>query len=349
MMVLSAPRAVAGLVVWMLSNTLMFVFLAGSVSYDNLEFFLSTLAFYYWAKLYRASDGDAVRGNDVLKLGITMCAASITKFTFLPLGATLILLLIIRYRLQLSVVLRSCCVEYRSARFSTSILAAVFLLFLALLIERYGINYYRYGSYKPQCDQVLTYQQCLQSALFSRNLQFRDKPVDRTIPGPDFVYRWFKRMKYGVYAIVGHRWTRCDPIITNGTAILFWSMLLAVIATSRHRAPLQLALVVIVGCYAATLLLHNYSLFVQSGHFGLALQGRYIFPVLGILYLVGVSALFQISGKRDYLFGLCAVFIFALFMISGLPRYIKTTSPEWHTSLMVGVNRGARELLASVP
>jgi hypothetical protein len=349
MLVLSAPRAVAGLVVWMLSNTLMFVFLAGSVSYDNLEFLLSTLAFYYWAKLFTASGAGELNGEDALKLGISMCAASITKFTFLPLGATLLFLLVVRHRRNLSRVVRSCCRAFVSRDFSTLLLGLVFLILFGLFIERYGINYYRYGSYKPQCDQVLTYQQCLQSALFSRNLEFRDKPVSRSIPDLEFTYRWVKKMKYGVFAILGHRWTRCDPIIREGTTILFVAMLVAVLATLRRSDSRQLALLAIVSVYAATLLLHNYSLFVQSGRFGLALQGRYIFPVLGILYFVGISAFFQVVGKREYLFGVCASFVFVLFLLGGLPRYIKITPPEWHTERMVEMNREVRKVLAFLP
>jgi hypothetical protein len=344
MIVLSAPRAVAGLVIWMLSNTLMFVFLAGSVSYDNLEFLLSTVAFYYWAKLYTAP-----HGRDLLKLAITMCAASITKFTFLPLGATLLVLLALRYRKRFREVGATCLSTLQPMSGTTACLAALFLLFFGLFIERYGVNYVRYGSYKPQCDQVLTYDQCMQSALFRRNIEFRNKPVSSSIPDPSFVYKWARKMKRGVFAIVGHSSTRQDPFIKSGTALILASMLLAVIVTSRQRDALQFSLVTIVGVYAVILLLHNYHLFSQSGRFGMALQGRYIFPVLGILYFVGVSALVRISAKLASVCGLCALVIFGVFLLGGLPRYIKTTTPAWHIASMVDINREVKELLSAVP
>ena len=327
------------LVLLVLTNTLMFPFIAGALNYDNLVFLVSTTAIYYFVKLMHFFSV-----VDLVKLGVALLFGALVKFTILPLGLMLVLILIFNYRKSLKDLL-SQSKRQLLAYSSIGIIALVLVGtgFLGLFIERYGVNYVRYGTHKPQCDQVLSYEQCLHSALFKRNLKFRDNTIKSYIPTPMYVLDWANAIKKNTYGILGHKRTNPTLLINYGS-VLFWGLALIAILTKFSKREVIINYLLLVAIiYTSFLLVFNFFLFEKSGR-DLARQGRYLFPVLGLFYLGGlhyIDRLLQATTLKAAMF-----LIIALLFVSGsLPSYIYSTNQAWHTDLMLSINTELRNFL----
>lgn len=336
----SKQRITQNLTLFMLTNTLMFVFLSSSINYDNMVFMLVSACFYYLLKLYKK-----LTLPDIVKLGIVMLMLSVVKFTFLPLGLIMLLSVVIMQRKNVLSYLKQLPSEVRKQNKYFIILAVIFAIFFGFFIERYGVNYARYGTYKPQCDKVMAYENCLSSGLFVRNLAFRDNPVTSNIPDANFSLRWAERMKEGVYGILGHKFADETLVIKLGSIAVAALFVVAIIRKFTLKETVINMLLLIALIYTAVLLWHNYTLFTKSGRFGLALQGRYVFPVLPLYYLAGTYYLHKWLHKEKIAYAITTVAIVVIFFLGSLPAYIVSTNRLWHTNAMQGINSSLKKVL----
>lgn len=331
---------IQNLTVFMMTNTLMFVFLAGALSYDNLFFLASNIALYYFVKLLIKF---SVR--DTLKLGAAVVFALLSKFTFVPLAVAIAGLLIFRYARDYKKVWTTAKTEVGKYQKPVIILSAVFLVFVGLFMERYLVNYIRYGSYRPKCEKVLTVDQCMQSALYRRNKAFQSNPVKDPTPDPDFVVRWAFRTKETVFGIMGHRAIKETPFIKYGTAMLFIFMLIALTRTITLKDKLVLYLLVVIVMYVGVLIVHNHNLYQRSGLFGLALQGRYIFPVLGLMYFVGNYFVDKLLRRHNAAYLAYAAIAIGIFFVGSLPTYVYVLDASWRIAAMQGFTQNLQQIM----
>jgi hypothetical protein len=334
LLLLKTKDLVHNLTLFMVANTLMLVFLSSSVNYDNLVFLCVNVVFYYFIKVLKTPDL-----ADVLKLVAIMLFASLVKFTFLPLGALLVGVLVFNYRQNLPGTFKKLKKSKKLVNQKTLlILTTACLLLLVLFFERYGLNYIRYGTYKPQCDQVNTYDQCLSSALFRRNLEFRDNLAEDKVPGVSFTLRWLERNKEGIFGILGHKFADETSFVRYSSFAILSIMSVAIIYKLKTGLKEINYLLAIAVAYTIILLLFNYSLFQKSGRFGLALQGRYVFPVIGLFYLAGNYYIDKIFETKRRLYAFWAVILIMIFLLSSLPGYIYTTNSTWWTDYTKDIN-----------
>lgn len=331
---LTKKGTVQNLTLFMLTNTLMFTFLASSLNYDNLIFLMSSVSLLYFVKLL-----GRFKLLDLIKLGAAIMFAILVKFTFLPLGALFVGLLLFRYRSELKSVWKQGVADVRKPKKPLIVFSILFVVLFGLFMERYAVNHVRYGSFKPQCDRVVSYEQCLSSGLFVRNLEFRDNPiVDRT-PDPGFVGKWALRMKEGVYGILGHKFADETLLIKYGSALVLLVMLIAFIRTVGGKQDRILYyLLFIVTIYVVSLIINNHNLYQKSGRFGLALQGRYIFPVIGIIYFIGNYYVEKMLRKSEFAYVGFAIIAMGIFFASSLPTYILVIDEGWRMSAMNSIN-----------
>ncbi len=315
---------VQNMTLFMLSNTLMFVFLSGSLNYDNLLFLATSIAFYYLIKLLQKFSV-----LDVLKLGTAVAFALLVKFTFVPLAVMFAGVLIFRYARKLPEVWVLSKKEIKKQRKPLIIMSVVFLVFFGFFLERYGMNFVRYGSYRPKCEKVLTFDQCMESALYRRNNTFRSNKVQNIIPELDFVSQWSSRTYKTVFGIMGHKMLDESPIIRYGGIIIFGWMLIALIRFVSRKDVLIFYLLAIILVYIATLIIHNHALYERSGMFGLALQGRYVFPVLGFIFFIGNYYVDRMLNKRNLAYGMYAAIVLFVFFFSALPTFVYGPDPSW--------------------
>jgi len=140
-------------------------------------------------------------------------------------------------------------------------------------------------------------------------------------------------MAAGVFGIFGHlvipnQWPTIAPL-----ALLAVLSLLALIVRWRPRDvggfPAYLA--VIAGFYGFFLMYKvNYQDYLESGAPYVALQGRYIFPVIGPIYVLSsyyLMRLFKGKGARLGVLGLAV----CIFMVCDFPFFMAASSPEWYS------------------
>lgn len=327
----------------MLTNTLMFVFLAGSVNYDNLFFLAVSIVLYYFVKLYQKFSL-----LDVLKLGSAMVFALLVKFTFVPLAVILALVLLARYAFRLKSVWADSKIEVKKFKKPLLIFGVIFMLFLGLFVERYVMNFVQYGSYRPKCEKVLTVETCLQNALYRRNAEFKN-PVDDPIPNPGFVVQWAIKTKQGVYGILVHKIMHEPLLMRFGVAVVFLTMGVAFIRTVRRKEDaLVLMIMLIIAFYIGTLIVHNHNLYERSGILGMGLQGRYLFPVLGLIYFAGNYFVDKLLRKKEIAYAAYIGFALLLFFMSSLPSYINGIDESWRMPAMNTVNIQIKKVIDPV-
>jgi hypothetical protein len=149
---------------------------------------------------------------------------------------------------------------------------------------------------------------------------------------PEYIPLWTERMAAGIFGVFGHLqaanyWPTIAPV-----AFLAVLTLLAFLIRWRpwdaNRLPSYLT--VIAGCYATFLMYRfNYQEYLDNGAPYVALQGRYIFPVIGPIYIVASYYLLQLfKGRAAQLatFGLAAF----IFILSDFPLFLARITPQWY-------------------
>jgi hypothetical protein len=327
---------VTNISLFLLTNTIMFPFIAASLSYDSLAFLSASAMLYFFVSLLQT-----YRLSSLLKFSLAVIFGGLVKFTLLPLAGLLVVALIWRYRKEVKIVWRKSVAEVKKRPRYLLILLVPLLLLLASFTERYAINVVRYGSYKPQCDQVMTFEECKHSGLFRRNLAFRGSSVTKPIPTPGYVVDWVIAIKKNTYSILGHKRTHETTVILYGSAV-FWVASLVVIGLKvRKKDNLLLYLLAVSVLYTVILMIFDYELFAKSGR-NLARQGRYLFPILGVYYFASIYYLQRLLAKRVVVNVIAVAFIMVVFFLGSLPSYIYSTTPAWNTTTLSGINKALR-------
>ena len=352
------------LVVIAMTNTMMFSFLSASVSYDNLTNLLAAMALCYLLEFFQKRDGSLLAVSLLCQL-----AGCLTKKTVLPLVLVLNVVLVVHelggWRVWPGLLKE----WFRSSGGRGAWLSLGILVCLALNIQLYGGNYYRYGSLDPEMFTVLPPEQAMQYRLAARSYIF-ERFKDGTISGrralemtaaikhpgdradtiellenyqafkengskvaglPSYLGYWVERMAAGIFGIFGH--LQIPNYLPTILPIVVLALLTALAFLLRWRpadaswlATMQAA---VVAWYAFFLMYFvNYRVYLETGSMGLALQGRYLFPVIGPLYALASCYLLRLfNGKGKRLALLCvAAFIFIL---SDFPYFLAASSPAW--------------------
>lgn len=336
--VIKVSTLVRNLSLFMLANTLMFVFINASISYDSLFIFLSLASILLMLQCLKETN----RTRFLLLLLILVCGL-LTKINFLPVAFIVVLVLLWKKKNQLRAFLRA---SLRSSNRKLDTFLAVFLLFFGFLfLQHYAYNLVRYHAFKPACDQVLTVEQCMQNGIYKRKL-----PPARPSFEPNsyqYIVNWIMLMQDRSYGILAHKNIDDTIIIKNGSRILLALSLFAIIRMYRKNDKELKILLLIVGFFILVLALKNYGSYARYGIFGIAVQGRYLFGVLPLIYLVSNHYILRLAGPSFVraVFLLGVLFVFAT---ASLPSYIYETSPDWRNDRAVKINESLKHTLQTI-
>ncbi|MBI1856915.1 hypothetical protein HY003_02000 [Candidatus Saccharibacteria bacterium] len=232
--------------------------------------------------------------------------ASIVKYAFLPIFiAVLVWLSFDLKKYGGGAIFRLFVNSFRKIVWPVKTILVILLIIGAgLFTERYGINTLRYHTPTPECDQVLSIEQCLEYGPWRRNyLTHQDKingkltvnnasdPISYTLK------TWAETMVYKLF------------FVSNGPASQFWignplpvplalatgfgivGVLLALCWQRELRKKYKLGLFgLLTGVYVMVLWGQNYMDFLHIGY-PFAIQGRYLLPILPFVYLILVLAM----------------------------------------------------------
>lgn len=310
---------------FLIVNTMMFVFLSSSVNYDNLVNLLSVVSLYLLIKFIKFKNiVFLILYLIIINLGI------LTKFTFLPLMfVELLILIIFIYKKNFNY--KKILYYFLSHKFLSSLL----VVFILLSFFLYGKNLLLYGKIIVPCDQVMTNEQCMLNPVYERNIGFKkysikqviNKEIDVMTPYQYF-NSWLLAMIQRTYGVMGHKNLFMNSYVSNLYIFIYFISFVLIFRNWNRKKYLENILIYIFLFYLMILLIfQNYKSYLETNLFVLALQGRYLFPVLSIIYITIVNSIKESRNlKMKVLF---TVFVLLLFVFGCFPYFFKNVPTDW--------------------
>lgn len=312
------------------SNMLMFVFLSGSVNYDNLSLLLIFSSYLFLLRFYQTKSL-----KYLLLLGTTAFLGPLVKITHLAiLPFELIGIFIILYRSLNKKLLDKWLLEIKGNRVNLALVITIFIISFASFAFRIGSNIYRHDHYIPKCDRVLTVEQCRENNVYNRNemLSKEDQPILDTkgVDKMEYFSDWLLLMHRRNYGILAQK--NMPPLepISYGMFVLFVLSIVSVIRTYDPKRDKAIGYFIMLSLSFLWILINkNYGTYVNTGMIGLALQGRYAMPVFLPMILVGTHYTMKlITSER-----LRVMYIILLVIVAfagAVPSLIYSVDESWY-------------------
>lgn len=353
---IKVSAAITNLVLGMVALTSMFVWMFGAVNYDNLAIPLFLLFVLFMVDFIQSKTLTALLSSTLVAM-----ALALTKFTYVPaILFGYLAVFIINYghvRTLYRSVKKS--INWPSHKILLILLVAANLLFIGLIVERYGINAIKYHSFTPTCTKIHTMDECLQTPNFARNQQqaavfkqFKAQGSQLPFAPIEFAGHWIELMYERIFFFFGHKY-----IVANRAAKYLAGLTLATILTmfvlSRTAIlrTIELKFVAaITTFYIILLFLFNAHSYLSTGaEFGF--QGRYLLPVIPFIYLfiLLVVKKFIVNYKgvtRQILTIFIGLLILAnLYVHMPLLVFLRGTDNVWYTSKTIQLNNDLKDVL----
>lgn len=311
----------------LLANTLMFTFLSAMVNYDNLANLFAALSILVFVKILK----NPKNLNYVFLWIIFASLGALTKFTILPLA--FIQFILIAYQLIRNIN----AIDFNLRKVWGLVLVA--LVTVVSVLYLYGGNLVKYKDITPGCDKVMTVEQCMNSALFRRDYgRFPDievftysgivSTVFNRISPIEYFATWVFAMSQKIYGIMGHEVIYLPSMFYSIYVLIGLVAIVLFIRHWRIKESIDLKLLVLLAFYGFILAIgQNYKSYISTGVMSLALQGRYIFPVISIYYVLLVKYYSLVSHK--HLRSLLLILLVLTFLIGCVPFFFLAVNPSW--------------------
>ena len=287
--------------VFFLTHTLMFVFLSSSINYDNLANLLSTLSIYFFVKFVKKD----INLKYLLLMLLSLCIGALTKSTVLPVALILVILSVVE------IVKRKD--EVKRIRAGKELLLLIpIVIFVFLNLSLYGGNLLKYKTLEPSCTQILTHEQCLENGVYYRNkVDYNATPINGPLDvfnmiikgeriGPvRYFFRWFPNLMSKIFGIMGDSSLSLPYYLVALFILFFLAGAVLIISNKRKLTKTDKYLITILLFYTAILFFtQNYSMYLTYNHYYLGLQGRYIFPVISMIYILLTKSFFFVTPQK---------------------------------------------------
>jgi len=311
-----------------MTNTLMFTVLGAGINYDNLANLLSIISIYFVIKIFK--DKEYKYFYFLLSEGLLTC---LVKVAFVPLLIIELLVCALNlkpiYKFTTSVIK-----NYKKLiNFKSLVFIIISIIIFSLFIERYGYNLIKYKSISPSCDKLYSFEKCMTEPQFARDQNLIK--TSSTREGLDFIIfttKWYLKMLEGMFGLNGHRLFAYN---THLTYLITAELLLFLFSLIRYsnikKEKLIWLTIFLAGGYIFTVFFYvNYRQFRSIRLFGLAMQGRYLFPVLSLMFYIFAYYSIRLLKYSNIL----KIFLITITLISllywGFFWYLRTAGPEWY-------------------
>ena len=358
-----ASRTAANIVMAVFMSIPVTALLAAQLNYDTLVFLGTGLSLYAALTVNQAlQEKHFPLRRSLLLLGLLLLTSAV-KYAFLPLGAALGLFTVFhlgwhiyRGKFHLGSQVRS---QLASLKTPLGALATgVLLAGLFFAGTRYGGNMLRYQTPVPRCDKVISLERCKAFDPIGRDEGFKERGLNKFIDSPydhmDYVKRWYTQMVWEMYFSVAPLEQNfkvrrpLQPTYTVAWVIAAVSTIVLVVrAPWLWRQGLAMRLFLTAAfAYTFVLFAKNYTQYLETG-VGVAVHGRYLFPVLPLMGYLVYAALLpyarRLAPKARY--GLVAGIMLLLLWGGGMMPFLIGSSDGWLLPDMVGPNRVLRALV----
>lgn len=327
-----------------------FPLLGSQINYDNLLIPLIGLIVYWTIVFIQRLRSDRMwEWDKLLRLFMACLLTSLVKYPFLPIFAGLSLYLFfswlpIRKQLQYS------WGGLKRSRLRSLVYGLVLLVSLGLFIQRDGYNIVRYMTPIPECNQVLSIDECQNFGPWARNYRIAQQHIHLA---PHQVWTFpFTWIKHIVWELMFALSSNFNPDGTVGyhagqqfivVQFILWGLfiagLLLVLWHIRRlwSQPVLRLFIVVSGIYVLTLFLQNLRDYLHLG-VALAIHGRYLFPVLPLMAAVVMQAFLltfnklplhrsvQLAAKTMLA---SVILVLLLLQGGGFATYILRSNPTW--------------------
>lgn len=299
---------------FMLSNTLMFVFISGSVSYDNLMILAATASLFHLVCIFQ--NEDFIKHTALT--GLWVVIGSLAKEQFLLL-TTLIFLAWVYYAVKNR---RKITLTFSRGKI---LLCILLLIAIGVFIALYGTNLIRYGKTLPACKQVKAEDLCYRYALrrdFSEpiNLQWLWYNRDN-IPNP-ITYAlsyWGLRMLESIWGILSHNTFVPQLAVGLHAVAILWGAICAFRFWKASETTPNLLIFILIS-YAGFFLFWHYKKEIDLSFQHYAVTGRYLLPIVGILQTLMLYYFTKL--KSALLMRLTLALIILLYFSGGLWMFL---------------------------
>jgi uncharacterized membrane protein len=319
--------------------------LAAQINYDNLFLPLIGLVLLLAVRFDKTlSEEHRFDSKTALQL-VTLCLlTSLVKYAFLPIFAALVVYLAVRtwrQRRQLPKPWFGIAADWQALdRWLRLGLVAAIVLAAGLFAERYAVNVIKYHNPIPDCSKVLSVQRCSAYGPWIRDYDFTINKIDEAHNPLVFSGDWFYGMWLRTFFAVGGPATDYQtrgplPVPSLGAIVFSSAAVIAFVAVGKRLrkthnvVALQLLLAVSL-VYVATLWLDEYRSYARTGQ-PVAINGRYLLPVLLPLMLTGIVALDEALKRRQaFKLSLSVLAIVCLAWGGGSLTFILRSNDGWY-------------------
>lgn len=298
---------VAQLVALGLAVTPVFYDVAAQINYDNLQLTLVLASILLTINVAERFRTKHVPVQKLLGLVALVLLASIVKYSYLPLGFAIAVYLAVVAVQQFGV--RGFLKNFTEVFRYLSLVRQVLLVVLVLVaggmwFQRDGMNIVKYHTPHPQCHNVLSVAACSEYPVWQRNYTMHQNRAERPQTKRmlvTFSAHWVKLMYSEIYGtiyvdqVVKYAPVGIMPAVAPAVIAIGLTAALCAYSLFLKRSKVWLLMIVVAGVYLATLWGQNMSDFIGLHQF-IGIQGRYLLPVLPMLYLIvaaGYGALYE--------------------------------------------------------
>jgi hypothetical protein len=336
---------------------------AGQINYDNLLMPLVALLCLLTFTVFSGLQQRWVNVRAFVLLAVVCMAGSLVKYPFLPFAAAAVAFVAGAAAWYFRGTFRQLPAAIAAGYKTVTPRLRVGLLVLAvvtggLFIQRYGVNLVTYHTPVPECDVVLSQEDCLGYGPWARNHLLAQDKKEVTRNAAEYTWYWLQALHFRLFFAVNgpadsYRNYPPLPLPSATTVLLTISGIIGVLLYWRRvfaGRPLLVLFLLMTLLYCGVLWSDDYSQYLETSE-PVAINGRYLLPVLLPLGAVLAQAFRVIIGRRPAVKAAVAGVVILLFLQGGGVFSFILRSDEiwyWPDSTVIHINNGARRVLAPV-
>jgi hypothetical protein len=297
------PKIVGLLSCLALAVTPVFDELSSQINYDNLLIPLTLVTVLLVSRLSHEMQTRQVHVRSIVSVVTVLALTSLVQYSYLPiLVASVVYLSFTLIRSHQFKELRQSLLEdaRKVSTLKKIAWSSLVIVSCGLWIQRYGINVIRFHTPHPQCNAVLSVQQCMSYAPWARNYNLHAALNGHlAVFGAHylvhFVHLWLGTMYKELFGFIavqsGHIVWTSDIFIYKMAEFVSLIVAICLITSGRglHSFLKTWALPLVIStAYLSALWVQNFSDFHNLGEL-VAVQGRYLLPILPFAYLASLQ------------------------------------------------------------
>ncbi|MBF0360801.1 MAG: glycosyltransferase family 39 protein [Oligoflexia bacterium] len=316
------------------TNILMYVALSAGITYDNLVNCLAVCSFYYLLRFLKGESGERLFNLAIFIL--LSLIGNLTKVTYPPLFLMQLILLLPFYKtMPQKVPPRKVPADLFRPKWLLTISSLVF--FLVLNCTLYGRNLILYGSLEPSCPQVINEKICsnysssyVRDADLQKNVNLNPHKLPITLNFWNFFAKYVEENLGSILAIHTYQsiFKHYKDLYKENTLMILALLMLFLVNFKRCFYNYSFNVLFFSAlAYLLLLFTHNYLTYQKFHVFGIALQGRYTFPV--IINIVIVLTYGGMTGLHRYLKWPLFLFVSYVFIRGNFYYFKKFADSLW--------------------